>query len=91
MSYQLIRAQDWDQMVESGRVGSRASAVGTPSGHVPLRPPVPPASGPDPDGELLTLLRSVRDAERQLQSLLARLQAEVDRVSRATAGGSGAA
>lgn len=82
MSCQLIRASDWDRMVESGRVGARAGAVvGTASVDVPPRPPSSLASGrtTDPDSELLTLLRSVREAERQLQGLLARLQTELDR------------
>ena len=82
MSCQMIRAQDWDRMVESGRVGARGgAAVRTASGDAPPRPPSPPASGSttEPDGELLTLLASVRDAERQLQGLLARLQTELDR------------
>ena len=88
MSCQLIRASEWDQMVESGRVAARAGvAVGTASADVPRRPPSPPAGGrttdpdpdPDPDTELVTLLASVRDAERQLQGLLARLQTELDR------------
>ena len=96
MSCQMIRAQDWDRMVESGRVGARAGvAVGTASRDVPPRPPSLQPSGPDPDGELLTLLSAVREAERQLQTLLARLQAELDRrrpdVSWATGRGSDAA
>jgi hypothetical protein len=81
MSCQMIKARDWDQMVQSGRVGAVAPTT-------PSRQPAPElgtlvgARWPDllslqSDGELLVLLDRVLGAQRQLQTLVTDLATEL--------------
>ena len=74
MSSLMIRAEDWDQMAQSGRAGS------PPSGRSVAVRPVPdgltagPPAAQDRVAELLAALLRAREVEQQLRTCIEQLQ-----------------